>query len=227
MAPPDGGNASGVPAPESQPRGDGSRGRGRGRGKGGQNRRGPRRGRGGANDAPPATQAAQDVAAAAARGQSLAAGSATQPPDDDDDSEVCFICANPVTHHSIAPCNHTTCHICGLRMRALYKTKDCAHCRVCCFLTLAVGSSPCLQFLDSSSICHLHRRCREAVRGIHRQRHHHDGQQHWHKVHERRYCRRYRSPSPIQLPRCRLRFRRPWMARPASPRQVHPPQAHV
>jgi hypothetical protein len=49
----------------------------------------------------------------------------------DDDEEVCFICANPVAHYSIAPCNHTTCHICGLRMRALYKTKDCAHCRVC------------------------------------------------------------------------------------------------
>lgn len=47
----------------------------------------------------------------------------------DDDAEVCFICANPVAHHSIAPCNHATCHICGLRMRALYKTKDCAHCR--------------------------------------------------------------------------------------------------
>jgi hypothetical protein len=50
---------------------------------------------------------------------------------DDDDADVCFICANPVAHHSIAPCNHKTCHICGLRMRALYKTKDCAHCRVC------------------------------------------------------------------------------------------------
>lgn len=42
---------------------------------------------------------------------------------------MCFICANPVTHSSIAPCNHVTCHICALRMRALYKTKDCPHCR--------------------------------------------------------------------------------------------------
>ncbi|CAK7227602.1 hypothetical protein SBRCBS47491_006626 [Sporothrix bragantina] len=47
----------------------------------------------------------------------------------DDDAEVCFICANPVVHHAIAPCNHLTCHICALRMRALYRTKDCPHCR--------------------------------------------------------------------------------------------------
>ncbi|CAK7219879.1 hypothetical protein SCUCBS95973_003970 [Sporothrix curviconia] len=47
----------------------------------------------------------------------------------DDDAEVCFICANPVIHHAIAPCNHLTCHICALRMRALYRIKDCPHCR--------------------------------------------------------------------------------------------------
>jgi E3 ubiquitin-protein ligase ZNF598 len=49
----------------------------------------------------------------------------------DADTEVCFICANPIGHISIAPCNHSTCHICGLRMRALYKDNNCAHCRVC------------------------------------------------------------------------------------------------
>lgn len=48
----------------------------------------------------------------------------------DTETEVCFICASPVVHNSVAPCNHRTCHICALRMRALYKTKDCAHCRV-------------------------------------------------------------------------------------------------
>jgi hypothetical protein len=51
---------------------------------------------------------------------------------EDVETEVCFICASPVVHNSVAPCNHRTCHICALRMRALYKTKDCAHCRVCC-----------------------------------------------------------------------------------------------
>ncbi|KAH0541900.1 hypothetical protein FGG08_003620 [Glutinoglossum americanum] len=45
------------------------------------------------------------------------------------EGEICFICASPVVHNSVAPCNHRTCHICALRMRALYKTKTCAHCR--------------------------------------------------------------------------------------------------
>ncbi|MCJ1474621.1 hypothetical protein MMC13_003281 [Lambiella insularis] len=45
------------------------------------------------------------------------------------EAEVCFICASPVVHNSVAPCNHRTCHICALRLRALYKTKACAHCR--------------------------------------------------------------------------------------------------
>lgn len=45
------------------------------------------------------------------------------------EAEVCFICASPVIHNSVAPCNHRTCHICALRLRALYKTRACAHCR--------------------------------------------------------------------------------------------------
>lgn len=42
---------------------------------------------------------------------------------------MCFICASKIEHISIAPCNHQTCHICALRLRALYKTRACAHCR--------------------------------------------------------------------------------------------------
>ncbi len=49
--------------------------------------------------------------------------------DEDVEVEVCFICASPVVHNSVAPCNHRTCHICALRLRALYKTRACAHCR--------------------------------------------------------------------------------------------------
>jgi E3 ubiquitin-protein ligase ZNF598 len=48
---------------------------------------------------------------------------------DETEAEVCFICASPISHQSVAPCNHRTCHICALRLRALYKTKACAHCR--------------------------------------------------------------------------------------------------
>ncbi|KAI9158020.1 E3 ubiquitin-protein ligase hel2 [Paramyrothecium foliicola] len=120
------------------PRGDGS-GEGRpanrgqrrgGRGGGGGGRGGAGHRRGGSRDEAlqtmPAEPAAQEVAAAARR---PGVPAAAEGEDADDDAEVCFICANPVAHYSIAPCNHATCHICALRMRALYKTKDCAHCR--------------------------------------------------------------------------------------------------
>jgi hypothetical protein len=50
--------------------------------------------------------------------------------DDSPEGDVCFICASTIEHTSIAPCNHQTCHICSLRLRALYKTRACAHCRV-------------------------------------------------------------------------------------------------
>ena len=61
-----------------------------------------------------------------------------------DDAEVCFICASKVEHTSVSPCNHRTCHICALRLRALYKNKACAHCRVCV--------SPLILFFISSNI---------------------------------------------------------------------------
>ncbi|KUI57800.1 hypothetical protein VP1G_05081 [Cytospora mali] len=61
---------------------------------------------------------------------------------DDADDDVCFICANPIQHHAVAPCNHVTCHICALRMRALYKNKDCAHCRT---------SAPFVIFTDDAT----------------------------------------------------------------------------
>ncbi|KAM5374267.1 hypothetical protein ACJZ2D_006592 [Fusarium nematophilum] len=134
MAPPEAGNATGATASAAQPQnqGNGSRGRGQRRNQG---RRGGQRRRQGENNVDVtsvlATPAAQEVAAAASRAHAMAAGATTKAAADgeDDDGDVCFICANPVAHYSITPCNHTTCHICGLRMRALYKTKDCPHCR--------------------------------------------------------------------------------------------------
>ncbi|TDZ36042.1 E3 ubiquitin-protein ligase hel2 [Colletotrichum spinosum] len=121
-------------------RGNRNRGRSRGGGGGGGNAgsrgRGQRsgRGRGGGNNANSATQPSQSIAPQAVEGApTKSARAVTAAAGDDDtasaDGEVCFICAEPIKFHSIAPCNHKTCHICGLRMRALYKTKDCAHCR--------------------------------------------------------------------------------------------------
>lgn len=70
--------------------------------------------------------------------------------DASDDAVLCFICANPVAYHSIAPCNHTTCHICGLRMRALYKDKNCAHCRVRCALPVVLSAPYTVENTDVS-----------------------------------------------------------------------------
>ncbi|KAK4229259.1 E3 ubiquitin-protein ligase hel2 [Podospora fimiseda] len=115
----------------SGPRGDGQRGRGRNRGgRGGRGRGDHSRGRGGRGGS-------GGGGGGAAHTHQNDEAKPPQPnfkkPEpqeaDNDDAEVCFICANPITHHSIAPCNHITCHLCALRLRALYKSKDCPHCR--------------------------------------------------------------------------------------------------
>ncbi|KAI9475665.1 MAG: hypothetical protein EXX96DRAFT_486815 [Benjaminiella poitrasii] len=47
-----------------------------------------------------------------------------------DDDEVCFICTRPIDYYAVAPCDHRTCHLCTLRLRVLYKTINCAYCKV-------------------------------------------------------------------------------------------------
>lgn len=110
----------------------GSRGRGRGGLAGGRGRGGRGRGDGANNRG--GRSAADKGKAPAVEGEepSEALPTIVKPSVEeavDDDAEVCFICASPVQHTAIAPCNHRTCHICSIRMRALYKTKACAHCR--------------------------------------------------------------------------------------------------
>ncbi|EGN95836.1 hypothetical protein SERLA73DRAFT_162550 [Serpula lacrymans var. lacrymans S7.3] len=46
-----------------------------------------------------------------------------------DDVAVCWICAEPVKYYSVSACNHRTCHVCALRLRALYKKLDCTFCK--------------------------------------------------------------------------------------------------
>lgn len=122
-------------------RGRGGRGRsGRGRGRGGphnedgtigtgdrggvENRGRGRPPRGGLHMQTPQTSVNSSVAP---KTDSAPAEGST---DDAADESLCFICANPVQFYSVTICNHTTCHICSLRMRALYGNKACAHCRV-------------------------------------------------------------------------------------------------
>ncbi|KAI0385652.1 hypothetical protein F5Y04DRAFT_268496 [Hypomontagnella monticulosa] len=136
-----------APTPTGPNRGRGernTRGRGRGRGRGdsaprggGQGRSQRGRGRGGNGPATSSSSAApvpppvSSTPAAQALPQPRVASGTAEPDggEEDVEAEVCFICASPVIHQSVAPCNHRTCHICALRMRALYKNKECAHCR--------------------------------------------------------------------------------------------------
>lgn len=128
---------------------------GRGRGVGSRGNRGQRRGRGrgqshgrgrenASSTGPHPFESAADsnsgrppgggfgarLTEAASKPEGDSSGSQAQAGGQEEEGEVCFICASPIAHISIAPCNHQTCHICSLRLRALYKTRACAHCRV-------------------------------------------------------------------------------------------------
>ncbi|KAJ7087663.1 hypothetical protein B0H15DRAFT_1022723 [Mycena belliarum] len=46
-----------------------------------------------------------------------------------EDTAVCWICAEHVKYYAVAECNHRTCHVCSLRLRALYKKTDCTFCK--------------------------------------------------------------------------------------------------
>ncbi|GAA5912473.1 E3 ubiquitin-protein ligase HEL2 [Sporobolomyces salmoneus] len=56
--------------------------------------------------------------------------------DEDEDGEggsnTCFICAEPVQYWALGSCNHRTCHICAIRLRALYKKRECTFCKTEC-----------------------------------------------------------------------------------------------
>ena len=48
------------------------------------------------------------------------------------EQDLCLICAEPVKYYAVSDCNHRTCHVCALRLRALYKKLDCTFCKVRC-----------------------------------------------------------------------------------------------
>lgn len=92
--------------------------------------RGGNRGRGGGNRSAgqaPATKKQED----AAEKTVVPAGiKASAPAEDEEEEAVCWICAEPVKYYAVSSCNHRTCHVCALRLRALYKKKDCTFCKV-------------------------------------------------------------------------------------------------
>ena len=64
------------------------------------------------------TAAADDVSASQTKAQ------------EDDSQDICWICAELVKYYAVSECNHRTCHVCALRLRALYKKLDCTFCKV-------------------------------------------------------------------------------------------------
>ncbi|ETW86280.1 hypothetical protein HETIRDRAFT_310568 [Heterobasidion irregulare TC 32-1] len=95
-------------------------------------RRTNKRGRnGGPGSAPtPGAQAKTEGAPRANGAQAVEAASGEDPKDAEiDDSLICWICAEPVKYYSVSECNHRTCHVCVLRLRALYKKLDCTFCK--------------------------------------------------------------------------------------------------
>ena len=61
--------------------------------------------------------------------------------DSSDVSPVCFICAEKVSIWALGPCSHRTCHVCTLRLRALFKSKECTFCKSYLDQVLFVSSS--------------------------------------------------------------------------------------
>ena len=82
----------------------------------------------------------------------------------------CWICAEPVKYYSVSECNHRTCHICALRLRALYKKFECTFCKVSSAPTYnpSCSRSGMLtnHFQDGPTRCYIHDIARSALRRL-------------------------------------------------------------
>lgn len=78
-------------------------------------------------------------------------------PSEADDGTVCWICAEPVKYYSVSQCNHRTCHVCALRLRALYKKLECTFCKVGHKREFSFfPDSTMFPFIGTTTLCHLH-----------------------------------------------------------------------
>ncbi|GJE90693.1 hypothetical protein PsYK624_068370 [Phanerochaete sordida] len=116
-------------ATQTQARGTAQRGRRMNRGRGGN-----RGGRGGKAAKGPAGDAAgpDEKPAEAVQEEEKEEAKAEEQVDnaeDDVDDAVCWICAEPVKYYALSECGHRTCHVCALRLRALYKKMECTFCK--------------------------------------------------------------------------------------------------
>ncbi|BGP21047.1 hypothetical protein JCM10213_007564 [Rhodosporidiobolus nylandii] len=122
------------PAPAQPPQNNhqggqgGNRGKGKGRARAGSNQQ---RSHGLQMGAPPPAQAQSHPSLAAMNAAAAALAKAADEAGEDD-GPVCFICAEPVQYWAVGSCSHRTCHTCSIRLRALYKKKECTFCKTEC-----------------------------------------------------------------------------------------------
>ncbi|KAH8929077.1 hypothetical protein BT69DRAFT_1236398 [Atractiella rhizophila] len=113
-------------APNTRGRGSTHRGRGRrGRNFGGQLTNGNAPKPHQSNSLAPRTQEKADTEAVA-NVEEKGKGAEDGGKDEDD---LCFICAEPIKFYALGPCSHRTCHVCAIRLRALYKKTECTFCK--------------------------------------------------------------------------------------------------
>ncbi|KAI0265756.1 hypothetical protein BGY98DRAFT_1091879 [Russula aff. rugulosa BPL654] len=96
------------------------------------NRRRPhgRGGKGGAKSTPVSTHAASSSSAPNASAPTESGeNEKDDSADESQEQDLCWICAEPIKYYAVSECNHRTCHVCALRLRALYKKLDCTFCK--------------------------------------------------------------------------------------------------
>lgn len=124
--------------------------KGKGRAGGGSSGRGSRGGVRRAADYTPAqaprvapeaiAEASRIAIAKAEREEEAAASSRLGVNGEEEEVDTCYICAEPVKYYALGTCSHKTCHVCSLRLRALYKKRECTFCKVCLFRSKSPAS---------------------------------------------------------------------------------------
>ncbi|ORY44274.1 hypothetical protein BCR35DRAFT_272992 [Leucosporidium creatinivorum] len=79
-----------------------------------------------------ATQQQQHQPANAHPAAVAAVVAASQAADEVDEADMCFICAEKAVLWALGECGHRTCHTCSIRLRALYKKRECTFCKTEC-----------------------------------------------------------------------------------------------
>lgn len=81
---------------------------------------------------------------------------------EEEEVDTCYICAEPIKYYALGTCSHRTCHVCSLRLRALYKKRECTFCKVCLsdyYLDLHLTSRQSCMTRMELQLTHIHLAC--------------------------------------------------------------------